>query len=98
MPMKIHLMAGLLATLTIATFFISKKKRMPFIAVNGLFVLVPSAIFLNRWAALGAFDTMFYLVQSVELVAGAANLTLMGLNIRDGLKISGRFHAVPKAR
>lgn len=76
----------------------SKKKRMPFIAANGLLVLVPCAIFLNRWAAAGTFDTTFYLVQGVELLAGAVNLTLMGLNIRDGLKMSGRFRAAPNAR
>lgn len=101
-----HFLAGLLATLTIATFFLStllvelfgsheavatikslivvpglfvlvpaimatggsgfalaksrqgrlvdtKKKRMPFIAANGLLVLVPSAIFLDHWASAG---------------------------------------------
>lgn len=144
MPKQIHLAAGLLATLTIATFFLgsvavelfgshdavaaakalivmpglfilvpaiaatggsglflsksrqgrlveAKKKRMPFIAANGLLVLVPCAIVLNRWAAAGAFDTIFYAVQSLELLAGAVNLTLMGLNIRDGLTMSGRL-------
>ncbi|WP_298449979.1 hypothetical protein [uncultured Marinobacter sp.] len=140
----IHFIAGLLATLAIATFFLStvvvelfgsheavasvkalivmpgllilvpaiaatggsgfflsksrqgrlvdiKKARMPFIALNGLLVLIPCAIFLNKWASEGAFDSMFYLVQGIELLAGAVNLTLMGLNIRDGLKISGRL-------
>ena len=67
----------------------SKKKRMPFIAANGLLVLLPSAILLNQWAAAGSFDTGFYVVQGFELVAGAVNLTLMGLNIRDGLRLSG---------
>src|SRR3990172_5389456 len=142
MPKKAHLIAGFLATLKIATFFISpalvelfgsheavaivkslivlpglfilvpaiaatggsgfylsksrqgrlvdaKKKRMPFIAANGLLVLIPCAIFLNRWAAVGQFDTAFYAVQALELLAGAVNLTLMGLNIRDGMKMSG---------
>lgn len=113
MPKQVHFIAGLLATMTIASFFIStvivelfgsheavaavkalivmpslfilvpaiaatggsgfylsksrqgrlvetKKKRMPFIAVNGLLVLIPCAIFLNRWAAAGTFDTTFY--------------------------------------
>lgn len=69
----------------------AKKKRMPFIAANGLLVLVPSAIFLDRWAAQGLFDTGFYWLQGIELLAGAVNLTLMGLNIRDGLKLSGRL-------
>lgn len=69
----------------------AKKKRMPLIAANGLLVLVPCAIVLNRWAAAGAFDAMFYTVQALELLAGAVNLTLMGLNIRDGLTMSGRL-------
>jgi hypothetical protein len=30
-------------------------------------------------------------VQAVELVAGAANILLMSLNIRDGLRLSGRL-------
>jgi len=145
-PKKIHLIAGMLATLTIATFFLStlgtelfgthetvamvkawivmpglfilvpaiaatggsgmflsksrqgrlvdaKKKRMPFIAANGLLVMIPCAIVLNRWAAAGTFDTTFYVVQALELLVGAVNLTLMGMNIRDGIKMSGRFRA-----
>ena len=69
----------------------AKKRRMPFIAANGLLVLVPSAIFLNRWATAGTFDTTFYEVQAIELIAGAINLTLMGLNMRDGLRMAGRL-------
>ena len=53
--------------------------------------VIPCAVFLNRWASAGTFDSTFYLVQGLELLAGAVNLTLMGLNIRDGLKMSGRF-------
>ena len=68
-------------------------KRMPFIAANGLLILVPAAIFLDQWASAGAFDTKFYLVQAVELLAGAVNLTLMGLNMRDGLRLSGHVGA-----
>lgn len=146
MPKNIHFVAGLLATLTIAAFFLStlgveifgtheavamvkalivmpglfilvpaiaatggtgvflsrsrqgrlveaKKKRMPFIAGNGLLIMIPCAIFLNRWAAAGAFNTTFYIVQTLELLVGAVNLTLMGMNIRDGMKMSGRFRA-----
>ena len=144
MTQRIHFFAGLLATLTIASFFsatlfselmgtpgiiamvkafivmpglfilipaiaatgasgfvlsksrqgrliAAKKKRMPFIAANGVLILLPCAIFLNRWAAAGTFDTTFYLVQGLELLAGATNLGLMGLNIRDGLRMSGRL-------
>lgn len=148
MPKRAHLIAGMLALLCIATFFVStivvelfgshaavaqlkslvvtpglwilipammaaggsgmflaqsrrgrlvdaKKKRMPFIAANGLLVLVPCAIVLNRWAAAGSFDTAFYAVQAVELLAGATNLMLMGLNARDGLRMSGRLGVAP---
>jgi hypothetical protein len=40
----------------------SKKKRMPFIAVNGLLVLLPSAFFLHSKALAGAFDASFYAI------------------------------------
>ena len=151
MPKKAHFIAGILATLTIATFLIStvlvelcgshetvatvkslivipglfilipaiaatggsglflsksrqgglvetKLKRMPFIAANGVFVLVPCAIFLDRWAAAGSFDKTFYLVQGVELLAGVVNLTLMGLNMRDGMRMSGQFRSKSQDR
>lgn len=68
-----------------------KKKRMPIIAANGIFILIPCALFLDRWAAAGMFETRFVVVQSLELAAGAVNLTLMGLNMRDGLKLTGKL-------
>ena len=34
----------------------AKKKRMPFIAVNGLMILIPCAILLDSWASQSAFD------------------------------------------
>lgn len=146
MSKKVHFFAGILATATIAVFFLStalvelfgsqeavatvkrlivmpglfllipaiaatggsgfflsksrggrlvdaKKKRMPFIAANGLLVLLPCAIVLNRWASTGSFDTAFYYVQAIELLAGATNLVLMSLNIRDGLRLSGKLRS-----
>ena len=68
-----------------------KKKRMPIIAANGILVLLPAAIYLDQLAADGSFGLSFYLVQGVELFIGGVNLTLMSLNIRDGLKLSGRM-------
>jgi len=146
MAKLVHLMAGLLAPLCIATFFLStvltelfgshaavaqlkslivtpglwimvplmaaaggsgwflarsrqgrlvdsKKKRMPFIAANGMLVLVPCAIMLSRWASVGSFGATFYGVQAIELIAGATNLTLMSLNARDGLRMAGRLRS-----
>jgi len=152
MPKRVHLVAGILAPLCIATFFLAtigvelfgsheavaqlkslivtpglwilvpaiavaggsgmflgrsrkgrwvdaKRKRMPFIAANGLLVLLPCAIVLDRWAAVGRFDTTFYIVQAIELLAAATNLMLMGLNVRDGLRMAGRLRApAPAAR
>ena len=149
MPKGIHFIGGLLATMTIATFFLStlgvelfgshetiamvkglivmpglfilvpaiaatggsgvflsnsrqgrlvdaKQKRMPIIAANGILIMIPCAIFLNQLAASGVFDTTFYVVQTLELLVGAVNLTLMGMNIRDGLRMSGRFRVSRK--
>ena len=70
-----------------------KKKRMPIIGLNGILILIPCAIILNQWAASASFDTKFYLVQGLELLAGAVNLGLMTLNIRDGRKLSKRSTA-----
>jgi hypothetical protein len=39
--------------------------------------------------AAGSFDTSFYVVQTIEVIAGPINLTLMGLNVRDGLRMAG---------
>jgi ferredoxin-NADP reductase len=69
----------------------AKAKRMPFIAVNGVLILIPAALFLASKARVGAFDAMFYAVQAIELIAGATNLALLGLNLRDGLKLTGRL-------
>lgn len=149
MPKRIHLIAGILAPLCIATFFLStvlvelfgspaavaqvkslivtpglwilvpaiaaaggsgffmarsrrgrlvdgKKRRMPFIAANGLLVLIPCAIVLDRWAAKELLNSSFYLLQALELAAGAVNLALMGLNVRDGLRMAGRQRVTPR--
>jgi len=69
-----------------------KRKRMPFIGMNGILILIPCAVLLNLWASAGVLDTGFYVVQAIELIAGAVNLTLMGLNMRDGFKMRGKFH------
>lgn len=74
---------------------LAKKRRMMIIGPNGIVVLMPCAFYLASLAAKGDFSATFYTVQVIELVAGLVNLTLMGLNIRDGLRLSGRFRAAP---
>ncbi len=64
-----------------------KKRRMRIIAANGLLVLLPSAYLLAGWAAEGRFDMAFIIVQTLELAAGAVNIALLSLNMRDGLAL-----------
>lgn len=67
-----------------------KGRRMKGVAANGLLVLLPSAWMLASWANAGRFDGAFYALQGVELLAGAVNITLLALNMRDGLRLRGR--------
>lgn len=69
----------------------TKKMRMRIIGGNGIFILVPSAVILDHLASSGGFGRVFYSVQILELIAGALNISLITLNIRDGLRLAGRF-------
>jgi hypothetical protein len=73
----------------------AKLKRMPLIAANGVLVLIPSALFLAYKAKAAEFDLSFSAVQAIELAAGAANIALLGLNMRDGLKMKGWLRSRP---
>ncbi|MHC2332263.1 hypothetical protein ACVIW0_001552 [Bradyrhizobium sp. USDA 4454] len=68
---------------------------MPFVAGNGILILIPSALFLASRAQAAEFDATFYAVQAIELVAGATNIILLALNMRDGLKMKGWLRRKP---
>lgn len=68
-----------------------KARRMKIVAANGVLVLLPSAFVLASWANAGRFDGAFYTLQALELLAGAVNITLLVLNMRDGLRLAGRL-------
>jgi hypothetical protein len=53
-------------------------------AALGLVVLVPSALALASGSLTGRY---YATVQGLELVAGAINMTLLALNLRDGLRM-----------
>jgi len=72
----------------------AKKRRMRIIAANGVLVLLPSAFLLARWAEAGRFDAAFVSVQVLELAAGALNILLLSLNMRDGFALR-RKRVVP---
>lgn len=67
-----------------------KTKRMKIIAATGILILLPSAVFLALRAQAGQFDSIFYSLQAVELVAGATNITLLGRNMKDGMALRTR--------
>lgn len=73
-----------------------KKWRMRFIAANGLLVLLPSAYVLAEWAEQGRFDAAFIALQALELAAGAANIVLLSLNMRDGMALRRRPSAAQR--
>ncbi|WP_257449088.1 hypothetical protein [Archangium lipolyticum] len=68
-----------------------KQARMRFIAANGLLVLTPLAIALYMLALRGSFGPLFMVLQLVELMAGATNIYLLTLMMRDGFHLSGRL-------
>jgi hypothetical protein len=70
---------------------VKKRRRMPIIAANGLLILIPASLYLAKLASVGDFGALFYGVQAIELIAGAINLSLMALNIRDGIRLRQRF-------
>ena len=72
-----------------------KKNRMRFIGINGVLVMLPSALYLYSKSAVAEFDTLFYVVQVIELSAGLMQLILMGRNFHDGLKLAGKLRSRP---
>lgn len=88
---------NLLAGKSRARAVIVKRKRTIAIAANGLLVLTPCALVLHLLASAGSFDLTFYVVQGVELIAGPINVALVGMNVLDGLRLSGQLPK-PKAR
>ena len=71
----------------------AKKRRMQVVAPIGILVLVPCVLYLGTTSSTSGLGTYFYPVQGIELVAGAVNITLMSLNVRDGLRLTRRFRA-----
>lgn len=67
-----------------------KLRRMQIVGATGVLVLVPCALTLDQLAGDGRFDAAFAAVQVVELLAGATNLMLLGLNFRDGMAMRAR--------
>ena len=70
---------------------VRKRRRGIAVAVIGLTVLLPCALWL-AWEAPGTapLSSTFHAVQAIELVGGGINLILLGLNARDGYRMRAR--------
>lgn len=70
-----------------------KKKRMKIIGINGVVILIPSALFLAFKAGSADFDIAFYTVQAVELIAGMINIAFLIQNMKAGLLLTRKRNA-----
>ena len=70
---------------------LAKKRRMPMIIGVAVLVLLPADFYLSAKAQAGNFDALFDGVQGAALIANAALACLLSLNLRDGLRLSGRI-------
>ncbi|GEO81324.1 hypothetical protein [Pararhodospirillum oryzae] len=68
----------------------AKTKSMKILALNGFLIMIPAALFLKAKATAGEIDSLFYLVQAIELGVGLVQMRLVFLNIRTGLHLAGR--------
>ncbi len=72
-------------------YILAKKRRMQVVVPTGILVLVPCVLYLGTTASASGLGAYFHEVQAVELLAGAVNITLMSLNVRDGIRLTGRM-------
>lgn len=75
----------------------AKMRRMTVVTTLLLLLAAPAAVFLDMKASAGAFDQTFVVVQLAELMVLGVCLLLLGRNIRDGMRLSGRLSPRPPA-
>lgn len=69
----------------------TKRRRSVVMAALGCGVLIPASFALAYLASSGEVDSVrFVVIQTTELVAGAANLVTAARQIRDGLRLTSR--------
>lgn len=64
-----------------------KMQRMKWAALNGVFVLIPCAVFLYNKAMANELDVLFWTVQIIEIIAGMTNLLILIANARIGRQL-----------
>ena len=67
---------------------LAKRRRMKFVLANGI-TLISLACFLYYRSHYQAIDGIFLTAQIAEFTLGLTNLTLIGINIKNGIQLSG---------
>ena len=67
---------------------VGKKKRMKIMVINGVMLIALAILLYYRSHAVG-IDAVFGFLQLVEFSLGLINLTILGLNAKAGLVLSG---------
>ena len=65
-----------------------KQRRMQVVAAIGIIMLVPCALILDARTAGASAGSVVIALEIAETLAGALNLTLLLLNVRDGRRLS----------
>lgn len=74
---------------------LAKAKRMKFVMLNGI-CLVSLAIFLYYRSHYQTIDGVFLIAQIAEFAFGLANLTLIMINAKIGMQLSGKLKKIEK--
>jgi cytochrome bd-type quinol oxidase subunit 1 len=86
MPMVV-ITGNKLAGNSVHPLLLEKKKRMKFIGINGV-LLVMIACLLFYWAKKSDYSQAFTIIQVLELLLGFINLLLLIKNFQTGRKLS----------
>ena len=69
----------------------TKQRRLLVSAGMSLLILAPCAVTLYGLAARGQLHGLFYALQGLEFAVEGLTLLLLSLNMRDGLRLTGRL-------
>lgn len=89
MPM-LKITGDKLAGRSINPIILAKKRRMKFMIVNGVGLII-LAVFLYYHSHFQTIDHVFLIAQIAELALGLCNLVLIALNTKSGIQLSGKL-------
>ena len=79
-----------LAAKSINSLISAKAKRMKLVMVNGM-ILISLAVFLYYRSHYQQIDNIFLTAQIAEFIFGLLNLTLIFINAKTGMQLSGKL-------